>query len=146
MPLRRFSLVIPVLLIVGTVALGRAAADDGPVLELNKGDKIVLIGNTLAERMQHFGRWETFLHLRHYDKNLTVRNLGWSADTITTRLRSKDFQDHGHTLLDHDPDVDPRFLRLQRIVRRSRETGTIQGGPGSVHRGRPPAQVSVDDV
>ncbi|HEX6985051.1 MAG TPA: PVC-type heme-binding CxxCH protein, partial [Planctomycetaceae bacterium] len=32
-------------------------------------------------------------------------NLGWSADEIDLRLRSLDFEDHGHTLRDHDPDV-----------------------------------------
>ncbi|MGD9856386.1 MAG: PVC-type heme-binding CxxCH protein [Planctomycetaceae bacterium] len=74
-------------------------------IELQQGDKIVLIGNTLPERMQHFGHWETLLHCRFPEKQLVVRNLGWSADTITTRLRSLDFQDHGHTLFDHQPDL-----------------------------------------
>ncbi|MBX3439463.1 MAG: HEAT repeat domain-containing protein [Planctomycetaceae bacterium] len=74
-------------------------------ITLDSGDKVVLIGNTLAERMQHFGHWETLLHSRFPDQHLVVRNLGWSADTITTRLRSLNFQDHGHTLLDHQPDV-----------------------------------------
>ncbi len=76
-----------------------------PVLSLNQGSKIVLIGNTLAERMQYFGHWETLLHARFPEQNLIVRNLGFSGDTITIRLRSKDFPDHGHTLFDHQPDV-----------------------------------------
>ncbi len=70
-----------------------------------QGDKIVLIGNTLAERMQHFGHWETLLQSRFPDKKLVVRNLGWSGDTINVRMRSLDFQDHGHTLFDHQPDT-----------------------------------------
>ncbi len=74
-------------------------------LNLRKGDRIVLIGNTLAERMQRFGHWETLLHSRFSQLNLVVRNLGWSADELTIRLRSKDFQDHGHNLTDHKPDV-----------------------------------------
>ena len=57
-----------------------------------EGDKIVLIGNTLAERMQHFGHWETLLHSRFPDKKLVVRNLAWSGDTVTDRMRSLDFQ------------------------------------------------------
>jgi glucose/arabinose dehydrogenase len=36
---------------------------------------------------------------------LVVRNLGWSADEIALRPRSKDFADHGHTLADHRPNV-----------------------------------------
>src|SRR4051794_17259648 len=34
-------------------------------LELKKGDHICLIGNTLPDRMQHFGWLETNLHARH---------------------------------------------------------------------------------
>ncbi|MCA8996475.1 MAG: HEAT repeat domain-containing protein [Planctomycetaceae bacterium] len=79
-----------------------SAADE---LQLNPHDKIVFLGNTLAERMQYFNNFETHLHSRFPDHQLVVRNLGWSADTITTRLRSQDFPDHGHTLIDHQPNV-----------------------------------------
>lgn len=74
-------------------------------LQLNKGDKIVLVGGTLAEREQHFGHIETLLHSRFPELELVVRNLGWSADELTVQLRSLNFQDHGHTLEDHQPDV-----------------------------------------
>ena len=74
-------------------------------LELQSGQKVVLIGNTLAERMQYFNHFETLLHSRFAQQNLVVRNLGWSADAIDVRLRSQDFPDHGHTLIDHQPDV-----------------------------------------
>ena len=80
-------------------------ADDAPKLELEKGDRIILIGNTLAERMQYFGGWETLLHSRFPDKELVVRNLGWSADELTLRPRSQGFKDHGHNLPDEKPDV-----------------------------------------
>jgi len=92
-----------------TVLVGLQSADlnaaDSDKFSPQKGDHIVLIGNTLAERMQHFGHCETLLHLSYPDKNLVVRNLGWSADELTLRPRSKDFQDHGHTLQDHKPDA-----------------------------------------
>lgn len=81
------------------------AAEAAPELDLQPNDKIVIVGNTLAERETYFGHLETHLHARCPDDKLTVRNLGWSADTITMRLRSLDFQDHGHTLRDEDPDV-----------------------------------------
>ena len=76
-----------------------------PLLDLGKGDKVLLVGNTQAERMQYFGHWETLLHSRFFDQELVVRNLGFSGDEVRTRLRSKDFPDHGHTLFDHQPDV-----------------------------------------
>src|SRR5262245_3610710 len=82
-----------------------AAADAPKTLELNEGDKIVLIGNTLAERMRYFGNWETLLHARFPEKKLVVRDLGWSADELTLRPRSLNFKDHGHRLEDHQPNV-----------------------------------------
>lgn len=60
-------------------------------LELKKGDRIALVGNTLAERMQHHGWLETYLHSRFPQHDLVFRNLGYSGDEIVTRLRSKDF-------------------------------------------------------
>ena len=73
--------------------------------QLKKGDRIILIGNTLAERMQYFGNFETLLHSRFPDLDLVVHDLGWSADELTLRPRSQDFKDHGHTLEDEKPDV-----------------------------------------
>jgi glucose/arabinose dehydrogenase/lysophospholipase L1-like esterase len=84
--------------------LVRPASAEG-LIELKKGDKIVLIGNTQAERMQYFNNWETLLHSRFPKHELVVRNLGFSGDTITVRMRSLDFPDHGHTLIDHQPNV-----------------------------------------
>src|SRR5262249_10460353 len=76
-----------------------------PGLVLKKGDKIVFIGNTLAEREQYFGHFETLLHGRFPEHELVVRNLGWSADELYLRPRSQSFDDHGHTLRDHKADV-----------------------------------------
>ncbi len=84
---------------------GHAMADTNARLDLKKGDRIILIGNTLAERMQHFGNFETLLQSRFPGLELVVHNLGWSADELTLRPRSKGFQDHGHTLNDEKPDV-----------------------------------------
>ena len=60
-------------------------------LELEKGDHICIIGNTMAERMQHDGWLEYLTHVAHPEHELTIRNLGFSADTLTLRLRSRDF-------------------------------------------------------
>lgn len=87
------------------LAWGLPARGQDPLLRLNVGDRVVLIGNTLAERMQYFGHFETLLHGRFPTHNLVVRNLGWSADELALRPRSDGFADHGHTLHDHKPDV-----------------------------------------
>ena len=64
------------------------AQDDA--FSLNRGDSICIIGNTLAERMQHDGWLESLLQAG-LKKELVVRNLGFSADELNLRLRSKDF-------------------------------------------------------
>jgi putative heme-binding domain-containing protein len=70
---------------------GLFAAAQTPRLDLKPDDHISLVGNTLAERMQHDGWLETLLHSRFPEHRLTVRNLGFSGDEITTRLRSAGF-------------------------------------------------------
>jgi putative heme-binding domain-containing protein len=67
------------------------AQDAAPKLELKKGDHIAVIGNTLAERMQHDGWLETILQIRYPEHELVVRDLGFSGDEVTTRLRSAGF-------------------------------------------------------
>jgi hypothetical protein len=64
-----------------------AVAADAPKLELHKGDRIILIGNTLAERMQYYGHFETLLHARFAELELVVHNLGYSADELKLRPR-----------------------------------------------------------
>jgi putative heme-binding domain-containing protein len=55
------------------------------------GDHVCLIGNTLAERMQHDGELEAYLHTRFPEHDLVFRNLGFSGDELTVRLRSESF-------------------------------------------------------
>ena len=66
-------------------------------LVLAAGDRVVLIGNTFAERLQHFGHLEARLQLACPDLGLTVRNLGWSADEVDLMPRPLEFgelEDH----------------------------------------------------
>ncbi len=67
------------------------AATAQPPLQLQPGDHVAYIGNTMADRMQHHGWLETYLHALHPEHNLTFRNLGFSADEVKTRPRSEDF-------------------------------------------------------
>lgn len=57
-------------------------------IELEKGDRIAVIGNSLAERMQHDGWLETYLQATHPDHNLVIRNLGYSGDQVHYRPRA----------------------------------------------------------
>ncbi|MBI5775718.1 MAG: HEAT repeat domain-containing protein [Verrucomicrobia bacterium] len=49
--------------------------------ELKDGDRVVFLGDTFIEREQHYGWIELMLTTRFPDRNVTFRNLGWSADT-----------------------------------------------------------------
>jgi putative heme-binding domain-containing protein len=50
-------------------------------LELRDGDRVVLLGDTFIEREQRYGHIEHFFTTHWPDRNVTFRNLGWSADT-----------------------------------------------------------------
>src|SRR5439155_14951115 len=68
------------------------SADAVPAkLELRPGDRVCVIGNTLADRMQHAGWLETYLHSRFPTHGLVFRDLGFSGDELTLRLRSASF-------------------------------------------------------
>ena len=56
--------------------------------EFKDGDRIVLLGNTVIEREQRYGFLETSLVLALGEKKVTVRNLGWSGDTVFGHARS----------------------------------------------------------
>ncbi len=88
MPKLRYALVA--WLVVGAGALA-AAPPARPLLELKPGDHVAIVGNTLADRMQHFGNLETLLFDRFARHDLMVRNLGFSGDELTLRLRSAGF-------------------------------------------------------
>ncbi|HUE70315.1 MAG TPA: PVC-type heme-binding CxxCH protein, partial [Pirellulaceae bacterium] len=89
--LRARSLGLSFPLVVAIATAAAVAQDAAPRLELKKGDHIAIIGNTLAERMQHDGWLETTLHCRFPEHDLVVRNLGFSGDELTIRLRSAGF-------------------------------------------------------
>lgn len=56
-----------------------------------KDDVVAMIGNGLADRMQHDGWTETFLQLAHPEKDLTFRNLSHTGDRAGQYPRSKGF-------------------------------------------------------
>ena len=52
-------------------------------LQLEKGDRICLVGNELGERMQHHNYWETLLYQAYPQHDLSVRNLCFPGDEPT---------------------------------------------------------------
>src|SRR6266487_4237381 len=49
--------------------------------EFLEGDRVVLLGDTFIEREQSYGHIEYLLTTQFPDRDVTFRNLGWSADT-----------------------------------------------------------------
>lgn len=60
-------------------------------LELVQGERIALVGNSTAERMNLFGHFETLLHARFPDLDLVVRNFARPADEVAVRQRSSSY-------------------------------------------------------
>ncbi len=59
-----------------------ATTSHAAAFELRDGDRVVFLGNTLIEREQQTGHWETMLTAAWLERNITFRNLGWSGDTV----------------------------------------------------------------
>jgi glucose/arabinose dehydrogenase len=102
---RLWSQLVAVALATGLGWSAAVQAEAPKTLEVKPGETVVLIGNTLAERMLYFPDFEVLLHARFPEHKLVFRDLGWSADELTLRPRSQDFKDHGHNLEDHKPQV-----------------------------------------
>ena len=58
------------------------AADPTPVLEFAKGETIAVIGNTLADRLQHDAWLDAHIHSRFPNSDLAIRHMGFSGDEI----------------------------------------------------------------
>lgn len=73
-------------------------------LEFVKGERIALVGNSTAERMNLYGHFETLLHLRFPDKELVVRNFARPADEVSIRQRPNDYTKLDDPLYAFGPD------------------------------------------
>ena len=69
---------------------------------IRSGDRIAIVGNTFADQLRIHGYLETLLRQR---TDLSVRNLGWGGDMLTSRDRPTGFPTEEVTLTDHKTDV-----------------------------------------
>lgn len=86
---RFFPLLLPALALAAILPAPVASA--GEPFAFEKGDRVVLVGNALPERMQHDGWLETLLQKQHPAKGLVFRNQSLSGDRVANRPRSKGF-------------------------------------------------------
>lgn len=101
-------------------ATSQAGLNQVEPFRLEKGDHICIIGNTLAERLQHDGWFEAFLYARHPKHDLVIRNLGFSGDELTLRLRSQDFGTPDQWLSASAPIPNPKAIADKSVVRTNR--------------------------
>jgi putative heme-binding domain-containing protein len=113
--------IVPALVAAFTfLGLSPSASAQPAAFKLEKGDHICIIGNTLADRMQHDGWVETYLYARHPDLDLTIRNLGYSGDELSLRLRSEDFGSPDQWLSASAPVPRPNMIGNPEVVNPNR--------------------------
>lgn len=74
-----------------SLLLTLAAAPVEAQFDLKQGDRISIVGNALADRLQHEGSLEAMIHQAFPQHDLAVRNLGFAADELTVQTRSENF-------------------------------------------------------
>jgi lysophospholipase L1-like esterase len=84
---RRHIQLIGLLLWTG-FSLHLTAAESPDPFEFKDGDRVLFLGDTLVERAQSYGHIEARLTGRFPDRDVTFRNLGWSADTPQGKSRA----------------------------------------------------------
>ena len=82
-------------------------------VRFKKGDRVVILGGTLAERMQHTGWLETLIQSRLPETQLTFRNLGFSADSLNHQLRVAGFGSQKEWLKKNNTRLDFRLFWIQ---------------------------------
>ncbi|MCA9136265.1 MAG: heme-binding protein, partial [Planctomycetales bacterium] len=84
--LGHLSVLLLLLSFTPTVSMAQA-----PRLEIRDGLKLASVGNSLGERMNLYGNFETRLHLRQSDHHIRFRNFCWPADEVGHRQRPSSY-------------------------------------------------------
>ncbi len=72
---------------------------------IRPGDRIAIIGNTYADQLRVHGYLETLLLQRTKENPVSIRNLGWGADMLSSRDRPTNFPSEESMLRAHETDV-----------------------------------------
>ncbi len=112
------NLLACMLVFAGWIASGVTASSQEK-LNFRKGESVVYIGNTMADRMQHHGWLETYIHALHPMLELKFRNLGFSGDEVKARPRSANFGDANQWLAKCEADVVFCFFGYNEALRGS---------------------------
>ena len=86
--------------------------DGSSQLTFSKNERIALVGNSLAERMNLFGHFETLLHSRFANLELKVRNFGWPADEVANQQRPNNYTKIDDPMVVFGPDTFICFFGL----------------------------------
>ena len=86
-------------------ALFLSCESDTIPFNVDDHDRIAIVGNTFAEGFQRHNYFETLLYHSFPDKNLVVRNLGWSADEVDLMPRPLNFPSLDQQLTELEADV-----------------------------------------
>ena len=105
-------------------------------LNLKKDDHICIIGNTLADRMQHSGYLESLIYERFPKEDLVFRDLGFSGDELVTRFRSQGFGTPDEWLTHEKADVILAFFGYNESFK----------GPAGIDAFRKDLEKFIDDT
>lgn len=86
-------------------------------LKFNPGDHVSIIGNTTADRLQHHGWLETYIHALHPEHQLTFRNLAFPGDALKVRNREDNFGSPDEWLTKNRTDVVFAFFGYNEALR-----------------------------
>ncbi|GAB5401847.1 MAG: c-type cytochrome [Aureliella sp.] len=73
--------------------------------ELRSGERVAFVGNSLAERMNLFGYFETLLHTRYPEKQMLIRNFGWPADEVGNQQRPDNYTRIDDPMVEFGPET-----------------------------------------
>ncbi|MEX2592378.1 MAG: PVC-type heme-binding CxxCH protein [Anditalea sp.] len=79
--------------------------------------RIVFIGNTFAEQLQQHNYFEALLYKSFPERNLTVRNLAWSADEVNLQPRPLNFGTLDEYLEEQKADIVFAFYGLNEAFK-----------------------------
>lgn len=74
-------------------------------LDFFEGERIAFVGNSMAEKMNLYGHFETLVHASFPEKKLQIRNFARPADEVSVRQRSGNYDLLDDPLYHFSPDT-----------------------------------------